>query len=375
VLLSPTGQVVDAVVRDLPAEPNSTITTRSMAGCGSRTFNLDFMIFEYEVLGMSAGRGNSFARKLDGDCGWVKDPQQSANATNNTPNVQSDVTYLFSFVDAMDCTPNHGSVSIFVKKSSYEDFFPVTYTIAYDSNHDGVFGLMDQYTYHTDNTPPEVYISNLPAGRYRITLESVKGCSLKTFEFEILPCMPVLPVTLEYFRMNGAMANGQKLEWRLSGTELLKTVILEKSVNGGAFSASQQFPAAATETGTRSYSATEPADVNNTQYRLKVVMKDNRFFYSPVLSSRSSTYRLHTIGPNPATTALKLEISSMGGGKAPYAIYNTDGRRVASGSLELRTGATSHTISLLELPAGCYQLQVSPAVAGQQPISFRFVKH
>src|SRR5206468_161265 len=101
VLLDPNLNLVDAVVRSLPAEPSSNITTSSLGGTITpKTFNLGLMNIPYEVLGMSTGRGNSFGRKLDGDCGWMKSPSQSAHATNNTNGAVSDVSYQFSIVNA-----------------------------------------------------------------------------------------------------------------------------------------------------------------------------------------------------------------------------------------------------------------------------------
>ncbi|MBD0331982.1 MAG: lamin tail domain-containing protein, partial [Chitinophagaceae bacterium] len=102
VILDPNKKVIDAVVRSLPGETNFAITSSTVSGgCASKAFNLDTMNISYETLGMSMGRGNSFARKLDGDCDWVKQPQISGKATNNTSGTYSNVTYDFYPIQSM----------------------------------------------------------------------------------------------------------------------------------------------------------------------------------------------------------------------------------------------------------------------------------
>jgi len=194
VLLSPTLTVVDAVVRSLPVEPSALITTSNLGGqCVSKTFDLDLISINYETIGESAGRGNSFARKLDGDCGWLKDPQQSAGGTNNTPSETSDVDYDFAVTNATNCS-NNGSVEVIVNGSNASSLFPLNYTLAYDSDNDFVFELTDNYTNGTDATPNTLTISSLTTGHYRLTVGSSLGCNLQTFPFTIFQCGSVLTV-------------------------------------------------------------------------------------------------------------------------------------------------------------------------------------
>ncbi|HEU4470282.1 MAG TPA: lamin tail domain-containing protein [Flavisolibacter sp.] len=369
VLLSPDLKVVDAVIRSFPAEVSSDITTSNETGCTVMTFNLDKMAIAYETLGMSTGRGNSFARKLDGDCGWVKDPQQSANATNNTPGDASDVTYEFSYVTATDCSGNHGSISIHVKRNNYTDFFPMTYSIVFDSDKNGRFDLTDQYTYGVDNSPPDIFISNLPEGRYRITVESVLGCSLKSFDFQILPCQPVLPVKLVYFRDAGTTGTTRRLEWKIAEAELLQAIILEKARPGEPFTGSQNFSAQPGATGFCSFSAFEPVSSGYQTFRLKIISKDGSFSYGPVIHT-GGAQGLHRVTPNPASDQLVLELISQTTRPALFSIYSIAGQRVLSGRLDLNRGHNTHKLFISQLPPGIYQFEAS----GDQPISFRFVK-
>jgi hypothetical protein len=375
VLLDPHGNIVDAVVRDLPAEPSDLITTAPVHDCSQIRFDLDDMQPNYEVLGMSAGRGNSFARKLDGGCGWVKDPQQSANATNNTPDDAADVTYIFDYVSSLDCDENHGSIRIFVKRSTYDDYFPMSYTIARDANNNGVFDFNDEYSYHIDDTPPEILISNLIAGRYRITVASARGCDLKTFEFTILPCMPVLPARLDYFRKAGLVTNQQKLEWSVQDAHLLKSITVEKALPGGSFQASQRMVVATHATTPVTFSALEALSAGGCSWRLRLEMKDGSYFYSPILSATGNRGAVpQSISPNPAREQVQVHLNSEMARKARYILYNSTGVAVANGAFLLPAGASRHLLPLANLPAGMYHLQVNGEGESEQPISFRFVK-
>jgi hypothetical protein len=194
VLLSPALTVVDAVIRTLPVEPSALITTSSLGGqCVPKIFNLDLMAISYETIGQSAGRGNSFARKLDGDCGWVKDPQQSAAATNNTPNVTSDVTYNFGLTNASTCT-NTGALSVIVNAANVANVFPLNYTLAFDTDNDFVWETTDLYTNGVALVPNTLSLAALIPGHYRLTVSSVLGCNLQTFPFTIFLCGSVLTV-------------------------------------------------------------------------------------------------------------------------------------------------------------------------------------
>jgi hypothetical protein len=371
VLLDPNKHVVDAVIRDLPAETSSPITTSSVGGCASRTFNLDTMAIDYEILGMSTGRGNSFARKLDGDCGWVKDPQQSGNATNNTPGETSDVAYDFFYVQAMDCSDNHGAISVHVRKSDYTGFFPMYYTIAFDADNNGVFDFNDQYSRLVDSFPPDISISNLPQGKYRLTVESSKGCDLATFDFQILPCISTLPVKLQYFRYKG-IKNGQHLiDWLIEDVQQLKTVVLETKTGNSAFVPSKVF-STIQPGGSQYFTASETVSPTATYFRLKLTDKSSAYFYSSTIGTKiSSSYSMVTAGPNPVSDKLDIQFSSALEQKLPYSVYDINGRTVLAGSFDLKPGSNSFTIPVANFSHGIYQFLSS----GNQPISFRFVKH
>jgi hypothetical protein len=371
VLLDPALKVIDAVIRALPAEPSSPISTSGVGGCTSRSFNLDTMAVNYEVLGMSAGRGNSFARKLDGDCGWVKDPQQSGNATNNTPGETSNVAYDFSIVKSMDCDSTHGSINVNVNVGSNTDVFPMNYTIAFDSNGDGLFTLSDTYTYGTDNTPPSITILGLPLGTYRITVSSSKGCFLRTFPFTILDCSSVLPAQLVYFNLLSSANNEHTFEWMISGIEDMKEIILEGS-NGATF-----IDVASVEiqglTGTKHFTQYVSATGNHRMYRLRLLGTNGKISYSRIIPISSSPLLPTMVWPNPATDKISLQFNAAKKAVAKYKLYNISGSVVAEGIFQAQVGNNILQVPVQQFAKGMYQLVIN-FDGKTEPIQFRFVK-
>lgn len=377
VLLDPALNVIDAVSRAQPTMAFPDITSASIPGaCDGQTFNIGNMAINYEELGMSTGRANSFARVLDGDCGWVKDPQQSGNASNNRSGRTTDISYQFDMVSPTSCgqTPS-GSVSIYVKHSNYAAIFPMSYTIVADSDNNGIYDFSDQYTTVVDNEPPFIEIDNLPVGRFRVTVASVKGCYLRTFDFTIIPCNPgTLPVRLDYFKNKGGQNGKQELEWLLHDVQNLQSIVVEKAASDRKFVA-EKIITGENARGSKLYSFATQSPEAYPHYRLKLVQKDGKTFYSPeVYLGGAPTASVHRLGPNPATDNLVLQYHSAAKQTAVYIIYNTNGVAVSRGNLSLNNGANNVTIAVNSLAPGTYQLQVAGSAGGVQPISFRFVK-
>jgi hypothetical protein len=370
VLLDPNLKVVDAVVRDLPAEPSSAITTSNIGGCGSKTFNLDTMSINYEILGMSTGRGNSFARKLDGDCGWVKDPQQSGNATNNTPGESSDISYTLTIVQSMDCNATHGSIDIAVDVGGYSDpVFPMNYIIAYDADSNEVFDFSDTYTYGADSTPPSVNITGLPLGTYKITVGSVNGCFLHTFDVTILQCHPLLPAQLIYFKLLHEQSKMLTFEWLIGDVSAMKSIHLEKSIDGISYITASALDAL-NFSGSRLFTQTITKDNQSNFYRLRLTDKTGKVSYSTVIKTASNNL-VYKTGPNPVNDKLLMQLNSSNERNLLYSIYNLSGQKVNEGQFKLKTGINNVEIPVHNLSPGIYQL----FSAGSQSLSIRFVKN
>ena len=380
VLLDPSLNVIDAVVRGLPGNATTTITTSSLNGaCASKTFNLGSMSINYEVLGMAPGNQNSYARSLDGDCNWLKQPNVSGNATNNRSGNTSDISYEFDMINPTSCEESGtGSVSIYVKHSNYAAVFPMSYTISQDINSDGVFDFNDQYDTYYDNSPPFIEIDNLPVGRFKVTVASVKGCYLSTFEFPIISCYPTstLPLKLVYFKNVGTKNNQNQLEWLLNDVQNLQSIVVEKSTDGARFETERVF-VNKSDRGNKQYAAPVAAGSAYRYYRLKITGKGGRPFYSPVINTGTGTVTgLARFWPNPAVDRINVELSDVPAQTMAYTIYNTTGLPVSKGVLSLPVGERTAAIALpASLPPGAYHLHLSGTSGTGQPISFRFVKH
>jgi hypothetical protein len=373
VLLDPNLRIVDAVVRDLPVEPSKYLTTRDMSGCPAKSFDLDSMNVRYEVLGMSTGRGNSFARKLDGDCGWVKDPQQSGNATNNTPGETSDANYQFTLVKGMDCDSNHGSIDVYVDVVSYDVVFPMSYIIAFDRDNNNIFDFNDVYTYGIDSTPPSIAITGLPLGHYKINVASVDGCFLQTFEFGILECSSVLTSGLVYFRLQDRTKTSNRFEWMIAGVEAFSRLQVEKSSDGKNFVQASDLSVLGMS-GTRVFTQSLPADAGSAYYRLRMISTDGRSAYSAIVYYFPGL-KGETAWPNPVKDILHLRLEATTERKIAYSVFNASGMEVLKGTADLQTGSNLFTLHTESLSRGLYTVRIDDGKAAGQPISLRFVKH
>ena len=372
ILLDPSLHAVDAVTRDAVPSASIPITTSSVAGqCSSRTFDLDTMTIKYEALGMSTGKANSFARTLDGDCEWVKDPPQSAHATNNrSGDKPSAVNYDFTIVGSTDCDENHGSIDIYVDivdttVAEYDRTFPMNYTIAYDNNNDYQFNFDDVYSYGVDSTAPSIEILNLPMGRYRITVSSVYGCFLATFNFAILECIEPLRVQLNYFRLLERGDRYQTFQWLLTDVETIQTMVLEKSRNGVSFIAESSF-SPSTLKGTKVFTKNIPVTEFN-YYRLRLMGKDGKITYSAIINTATKAAAENLLWPNPANSEVNLKLSAKTAGEGLYKIYGTANLE-ATGKLSLQKGTNNIKIPVSNLKTGFYQLVVTSP--GSNEVSF-----
>ena len=374
VLFDANFTVIDAVVRSLPPESSSAITTSTFGGlCNSRTFDLDTMTINYETIGQSTGRGNGFARKLDGDCDWVKDPQQSGNATNNTPGDQSDVTYSFFYTKSQAC-PNDGSIAVTVHASNYSNVFPMSYTLAFDTDGDGVFELTDTYTTGTVTNPNTIAIGNLVPGTYRLTVASVKGCYLRTFYFVILTCYPPLPIKLISFDVK---RNNREFDcrWSINNAEHLSEVIIQRSADGLIFHSFTAVTVPYNITGIWNYNYHFTED--NTLmpfYRLQMRSKSGPVNYSAVIDLSLKESAISQIWPNPATNQLNIRSYFSSAGNMEMIIYNINNNQVMKKILAVQAGNTTLSTPIQQLPSGIYQLSLQSKSMTVPAKWFRFVK-
>ena len=369
VLLDPNLNVVDAVSRYATPSSSSLITTSGVGGCGSKTFDLDLMGVTYESIDNSTGIDNSFARKVDGDCGWVKTTAISAHAPNKTGSTSS-ASYSFSTISASECQSTTGRISIGVSADNVNSLFPMSYTLAFDVDKNYLFNSNDQYTFGTDNTAPSIDIENLIYGRYRITVASALGCNLKTYDFFIFNCYGIiLPLKLVSFSYAGDKDGELMFDCQIAGVENLKKMVVEAS-NGDIYTPVQTVNAAQIKNGMLRLHVPK---ASYQYYRLRLVDTKDLVSYSSVVSVNTTAGTEKLLWPNPASDKINISFNAPEQGNAQFFISNAFGSVVKAGTIFLKKGVNNNTISINELPAGIYQLSLAQGSA-KQPISFRFVK-
>jgi hypothetical protein len=363
VLLDPNLKIVDAVVRKLPEETSSPITTNSMGGaCVSKKYDLDTMNVKYEEIGESAGRGNSFARLVDGDCGWVKDPQQSAGTTNNTPTDKSSLDAVMSIVQANACNGN-GAVAIsFPNTANVPALFPVTYILAYDKDSNNIMDQNDIYTSGVDNNPQTVDITGLPPGHYQIVIQPATGCNYKFFEFTTLNCNLILlepsTITLDAYRQN----NQVTLLWSSNKMDRITKFEIERSMDATSFQKIHTFNIVPTGKDIQNFKYfDEPALTSNSFYRIKIYYNNNTIAYSPITKIAGIDQEVNTFSvyPNPVMNVLNIKYHSKTSQEITVNILQADGRKISSKTAQVNVGSNNLQMETANLSRGAYIVRIS----------------
>ena len=372
VILDPQLNVIDAVSRKLPQSSSISITTATLSGaCTSKTFDLDLMGITYENIGQSTGINNSYSRKVDGDCGWEKTPAISAKAPNKTGSTSS-ATYTFSTLSASECNATTGSIAITVNAPDVASLFPMNYLLAYDADSNGVFSATDTYKYGIDSTAANIDINKLAYGRYRITVGSVLGCNLKTFDFMIFNCYGILlPLQLRSFVYKGLENTAHVFDAGVTGIQHLKSISLEGYYGG-------DYKVLCTKNISAATFDNDIIRLNTTQtcsyYRLSMLDDKNSIIYSRIIAIK--TPQLHSsisLWPNPALTGLKVSFQSSVDEMLPFSIKNMQGAVIKRGEWSVHKGRNDINLPVNNLVPGIYQLSVLTG-SHWQPISARFVK-
>lgn len=371
VLLDRSLNVVDAVSRYATPSSSVSITTAATASCASNTFHLGQMNIRYESIDNSTGKDNSFARRVDGDCGWVKTPAISAGAPNKTKSTSS-ASYTFSTPSVSECQNTAGRISINVSASDVPALFPMSYILAFDKDSNGIFNNADHYIQGVDSSAPSIDIRNLAYGRYRITVASALGCNLRTFDFFIFNCYGVvLPVKLYAFTYQGQSDGHHSFECRLGGVENLGGLYLEAAGDDGIFHnvSALALPA---NSGTVSLQLKAPVSFQSV-YRLRMIDKDGVISYSPLIRITSALPAVIRHWPNPVKDKLHVGLRAVSGGKLAYTILNGMGVAVTKGTIDVNPGPVTLTFPTAGLLAGMYYIRME-GVPLAETVSLRFIK-
>lgn len=369
VLLDPNLNVTDAVSRSSPVSTSTPISTSIVSGgCTSKTFDLTTMGISYETINNSTGINNSFARKVDGDCGWVKTTAISAQAPNKTGSTSS-ASYSFSTLSASQCNGTKGSISIEVTAPNVSSLFPMNYTLGYDADSNSLFNGTDIYTYGVDSSASAIDINNLKYGRYRITVASTQGCNLKTYDFYIFNCYGILlPLKLLYFQYSGIKDNRHIFKYRLNESNNLKSLVLEAS-NGGFYNTVTTVNNVNTSNET-----TISAPISGSRnFRLRLIDNSGVASYSQAIKVDAQTANQMRYWLNPLDNKLFIQINLKTKDKLSCTVFNANGVAVKEARQALNAGNNNIIIATSDLSTGVYFVRITGATL-LQPGFFRFVK-
>lgn len=351
VLLSPTLSIVDAVSRSVPVSASASITTATNGGtCAPHTFDLDLMPIQYEVINIATGVDNSYSRRVDGDCGWVKTTDISAGGPNKTGS-SSSANYSFSTLSASECNGTTGSISIAVSASDVPALFPMTYTLAYDSDSNGVFNNNDTYVLGVDSSASSIDINNLAYGRYRITVGSSSGCNLQSYDFFIFNCYGVvLPYRVISLNYDGITDNRHSFTTVISGVQHLESITLQGKVNGKFVDLDKIAPN--TQANTSKIPFTAPVGISEV-YRVRLTGKDKEEYYSGEIKVGEPAGPAR-VWPNPATNSLNVQLP-FAQSQVYYSVINNMGDIVLRNHQYVSV-SNSMQIPIERLSAGNYRI-------------------
>ena len=374
VLLDPNNNVVDAVLREFPQETSSLINNNTLGGlCPAGSFDLDLMPITYERIGESAGRGNSFGRKLDGDCGWLKTPPQSANAPNDTHDNTPSLNAQLQIIKSTNCLGIGGSVSVSFNGPSAGSVFPLKYILALDKDSNNVFNLVDTYINGADITPSTLDLNNLAVGHYKLVIMPGTGCNYKTLEFYILPCgSVVLPVTIADLAVSCKLESRQ-VSWKSNQSDQIAYFEVESTTMSEPYKSIGKIYPVSTGNTLQQFTFNDK-EANRIQllYRIKIVAKNGSVVYSNSTGCNVKPNSAIVIYPNPVKGEVKIQLNSNYKETADVYILTSDSRTVKNTSISIKKGLNEISIPVSELLAGSYVIRF---FTNQQMISFKFIKN
>ncbi len=189
-----------------------------------------------------------------------------------------------------------------------------------------------------------------------------RACTWNDTTSGTIQCSPI-PVTWLSFK-GQLRSNDAHLTWATASEQDSKEFIVERSLNGTAFTAIGTVPAAGNSSDVRHYQYTDrnAASLNTKQlyYRLKQVDIDGTFSYSSIVSisvKPNSSETLITAFPNPFTESITLQLSEPASGSTDRVeLYSSQGSLVFQKILSPADGNNVLLNNLPRLPKGIYLL-------------------
>lgn len=200
----------------------------------------------------------------------------------------------------------------------------------------------------------------------------------KTFMLGRMPGIPpcTLPARLTRF---GAENAGEKIKlyWTTSVEQNLKTIIVERSINGINFNElftvlPKGIPGQ--EASYTSFDNDPYAGLN--YYRLKLVDFDGSYTYSAVVTEKTAFegFRITQSYPNPVIKQLYVQMQSDKTREIIYSVVDMTGKVLKSSTVSLNAGLNNVEFSFENIAAGLYYIQIKNK-QGDGMAGFKIVKH
>jgi hypothetical protein len=365
VLFDASFKMVDAIVRNL-SETASPITSSSIGGqCVSRSFDLDTMNIKYEMVGESQGRSNSFARRTDGGCGWLKDPQQSGGATNNTPGSNSALDASLSISTPLTCT-NTGGASISVNSGNYVDIFPMRYILARDIDSNAVYNFSDSYIYGIDSSANTVAMNNLVPGIYKMVVETSSGCDLTSFNFNILGCnSAVLNISFTSFELTTVKSKKVRFAWDVGQRNEVGSFVVQRSTDGIRFADYATLTNISDPKFSAGFFFETDLPVRNEYYRIQVQTKSGLLAFTSVKNILVTDVIASTsLHPNPFTDNITVTIPAAQSETIRIFIYDAFGKIVGNQQAIITNGNNHVSVPTKSLKPGIYVIRCEHVNSG-----------
>ena len=147
------------------------------------------------------------------------------------------------------------------------------------------------------------------------------------------------------------------LQWKTSTEVNADKFVVEQSSNGLNFTTVAEVKSANSSTG-KSYQASVSQPNSIKYYRLKLLDKDGRFSYSPIVSVRTSCgiTDYMTVYPNPVITNLTVSFYTTYKGQANLIIVNAVGQQVGNQKMQITSSANTVNLDMSNYIPGMYLL-------------------
>jgi hypothetical protein len=218
-----------------------------------------------------------------------------------------------------------------------------------------------------DGTIRVINTTNLAQGVYPLTIrltDSVGNITVIDIVLRILGDAPViipLPVELVYF--TATVRNNQAhLEWLTASEQDNDRFEVERSLDAKSFEKIGTVKGKGTTSLETKYKFTDRTPVQGTvYYRLKQVDFDGEFAYSNIIAvtAKGLANELATqVYPNPFQDRVKVTLTSPNAQQAQMVLYDLNGKRVLSKTLDLDAGINEMELQLQQLQSGMYILKI-----------------